>query len=44
MRCAECDAEAQEEARGWRAYLTHDDPPEVVTFCHECAEREFEDE
>jgi hypothetical protein len=38
--CAECDAEADPEARGWRAYLDCED--NVVTFCPERAEREFD--
>jgi hypothetical protein len=25
----------------WQARLTDDEPPEVVVFCPECAEREF---
>jgi hypothetical protein len=25
----------------WSAYLTDDEPPEVVFFCADCAEREF---
>jgi len=37
--CAECATEADPEARGWRAYLDSED--NVVTFCPECAEREF---
>ena len=44
-RCAECEAvclPADEER--WRAYLGGDDleePPEVVFFCPDCAERGF---
>jgi hypothetical protein len=30
-----------EDAEHWSAYLTDDDPPEVVFFCPDCAEREF---
>jgi hypothetical protein len=37
--CAECATEADPEARGWRAHLNCDD--NIVTFCPECAEREF---
>jgi len=29
------------EAEHWKAYLTADDPPEVVFCCPECFEREF---
>jgi hypothetical protein len=38
--CAECAAGADPEARGWRVYLDCDD--NVVMFCPECAEREFD--
>ena len=41
-RCAECDAlwlPADEER--WSAYLTDDEPPGVIFYCPECAEREF---
>jgi hypothetical protein len=40
--CAECDAlwlPADEER--WSAYLTDDEPSEIVFCCPECAEREF---
>jgi hypothetical protein len=40
--CAECEAAwllANEER--WRAYLTDDEPPEVVFYCPRCSEREF---
>ena len=29
-----------DEAR-WQAWLTEDEPPELVFYCRECAEREF---
>jgi len=41
---AECDARwlpADEER--WSAYLTDDEPAEVVFYCPACAEREFGD-
>jgi hypothetical protein len=41
---AECDAlwlPADEER--WRAYLTDDEPAEIVFYCPECAEREFDE-
>ena len=44
LRCAECGREADEGARGWRGLLARanpEDEPEVVTFCSECAERDF---
>jgi hypothetical protein len=37
--CAECGAVSEPEARDWRAYL--DEDGQAVTFCPECAEREF---
>lgn len=37
--CLECEKEAEEGARGWRAFLTIDD--EVATSCPQCAEAEF---
>jgi hypothetical protein len=41
--CAECGCPApDEEARGWRAYLTDDEPPEVALFCPDCAAAEFD--
>jgi hypothetical protein len=41
-RCAECEARwlPADEAR-WRAYLTDDEPPELVFDWAECADREF---
>jgi hypothetical protein len=37
--CAECGATSPPGAEGWRGYLTDDG--ETVTFCPDCAEREF---
>lgn len=37
--CAECGATSTGTAEGWRAYLDDDD--QAVTFCPDCAEREF---
>jgi hypothetical protein len=39
LRCAECGRQSEPDAAGWRAYLDDDD--QAVTFCSECAEREF---
>jgi hypothetical protein len=45
LRCEECQGEARAEAaRHWRAYLfviEEGEPPEVVVYCPDCAEREF---
>jgi hypothetical protein len=41
-RCAECESAwlpADEER--WAAYLTDDEPPDVVFYCPVCAECEF---
>jgi hypothetical protein len=41
-RCAECEAvwlPADEDR--WSAYLTDDEPPDVVLYCPDSAEREF---
>jgi hypothetical protein len=42
LECAECDVRwlPADEDR-WSAYLTDDEPPELVFYCPECAEREF---
>jgi hypothetical protein len=38
LECAECGGHSLRSAAGWRAYLDDD---QAVTFCPECAEREF---
>jgi hypothetical protein len=40
--CAECEAHwlPADETR-WQAWLTDDEPPELVFYCPECARREF---
>jgi hypothetical protein len=43
--CVECELVAcGDDAAGWRAYLTCDEPAEVGIYCPECADREFERE
>jgi hypothetical protein len=32
------------DEKRWQAYLTDDEPPELVFYCPECAEREFADD
>jgi hypothetical protein len=44
LTCAECGKQSDEQARGWRTYhavkeLTDDDY--LLSFCPECAMREF---
>jgi hypothetical protein len=43
LECAECGQASELGALGWRAFWTDDEPPAVVVFCPECAEREFSD-
>jgi hypothetical protein len=43
--CAECEARwLRADEKRWSAYLTDDEPPEVVIYCPDCAEREFGDD
>jgi hypothetical protein len=44
LLCAECGAEGDELATGWRACLAGDEDEreaELLVFCSHCAEREF---
>ncbi len=44
LRCIECGATADDDARGWRAYLIDLDDPrqdEPAFYCPVCAQREF---
>jgi GNAT superfamily N-acetyltransferase len=41
VECVECGTVAAGRARDWRAYLTSDDPPEVVCYCPKCAKHAF---
>jgi hypothetical protein len=41
-QCAECGSVwLPVDAARWEAYLTDDEPPEIVFYCPSCAEREF---
>ena len=40
LECAECGQLSGPGASGWRAYLGDDE--HAVTFCSECAKREFD--
>jgi hypothetical protein len=43
LRCVECDtAWFPDDASRWRAYLTGDEPREVLVYCEQCAAREFD--
>ena len=39
--CVECGRVWVGPVERWRVYLTDDDPPKPVTYCPDCAEREF---
>jgi hypothetical protein len=43
LHCQECPATAAPDgdSAGWVAFLTDDNPPEMITYCPACAEREF---
>jgi hypothetical protein len=41
LRCAECGVESRDDSRGWKTYLTSDEPPELATYCPQCVAREF---
>jgi hypothetical protein len=43
LRCVECGARWDDPAARWRIYFTDDEPPDPVTYCPECARREFSD-
>ena len=38
--CAECKADSDDKARGWRALQADDD--EVAIYCPDCAARELD--
>jgi hypothetical protein len=43
MRCIECDRRWDDLRERWRVYFTDEALPEPVTYCPECASREFAD-
>jgi hypothetical protein len=43
LRCVECDRRWDDQRERWRVYFTDDEPPEPVTYCPACAQREFND-
>ena len=42
VRCAECEAESDEQARGWRALTGEEDDGSLMTavYCPTCAAKE----
>jgi NAD-dependent SIR2 family protein deacetylase len=43
LRCVECHERWDDESERWRVYFTSDQPPKPVTYCPDCARREFGD-
>jgi hypothetical protein len=43
LRCMECHRRWNDPSERWRVYFTEDDEPEPVTYCPDCARREFSD-
>lgn len=42
LNCIECGRRWVDRRERWRVYLTDESPPDAVTYCPECARREFE--
>ena len=42
LECVECGRRWLNGNKRWRAYLTDDEPAEVMIYCPECAHREFD--
>lgn len=42
VRCLECGRLWVEWSERWRTYLSGEDPPQPLTYCPDCARREFE--
>jgi hypothetical protein len=42
VRCLECGRAWVEESERWRMYLSREDPPRPLTYCPDCARREFD--
>ena len=43
LTCMECLRPWTAASERWRVYLTRDDPPKLLVYCQDCAEREFDD-
>ena len=42
VRCLECGRAWLEKSERWRVYLNGENPPRPLTYCPECAQREFD--
>jgi hypothetical protein len=43
LRCMECDRRWDDPRERWRVYFTDEEQPDCVSYCPECARREFDD-
>ncbi|HZS24977.1 MAG TPA: hypothetical protein VFA30_08310 [Gaiellaceae bacterium] len=43
LRCQECGRRWDDPGERWRVYFTDDEPPDPVSYCPDCARREFGD-
>jgi hypothetical protein len=41
LHCLECRRPWVEATERWRIYLSGEDPSQPLTYCPECAQREF---
>jgi len=42
LRCLECGQPWIEAKERWRVYLSNDEPRQTLTYCPDCARREFD--
>jgi hypothetical protein len=42
VRCLECGRSWTDVSERWRIYLSSESPPEPLTYCSDCARREFD--
>jgi hypothetical protein len=42
VRCLECKRLWVDLSERWRVYLSCENPPETLTYCPDCARREFD--
>jgi hypothetical protein len=43
LACQECRRLWLDPAERWRMYLDSDEPPHAVSYCPDCATREFDE-
>jgi hypothetical protein len=42
LRCLECGRSWLDASERWRTYLDGESPPQPLTYCPDCARREFD--